>query len=64
MAVVYLYGIWSRYYSEKIENFYDFIYERFPFYKEIIKRDELSVILKQINSGLNSPVNDKHGQVI
>lgn len=62
MAVSYLYQLWkSNGYSKN--KFYWFLYENLPFYKKIISKLEIEVIVKQIESGFNSPVTTSMGRL-
>ncbi len=61
MAITYLYYLWDRHEYGK-NRFSEFVYHRFPFYKEIISELEIYTIKKQIDTKFNSPVTTSMGR--
>jgi hydrogenase maturation protein HypF len=61
MAITYLYYLWDGYKDSK-NNFSEFVYKKFPFYKEIISELEIDTIEKQISTGFNSVVTTSMGR--
>jgi hydrogenase maturation protein HypF len=61
MAITYLYYLWDGHKDSK-NKFSEFIYHKFPFYKEIISELEIETIQKQISTGFNSVVTTSMGR--
>ncbi len=62
MAVSYLYHLWKTDRNNK-DKFYRFLYDRLPFYKNIISNFEIEAIEKQIETGFNSPITTSMGRL-
>jgi len=65
MALCYIYKLWggNKIIPEKSNNFAQFLYEYFPFYREISSPVEIDIITKQIDTGFNSPVTTSMGRL-
>ncbi len=61
MAVSYLYNLWKKNKTGK-NNFSEFLYHNLPFYRKIISLTEINVIIKQIETGFNSPITTSMGR--
>lgn len=60
MALSYLYKYQKL--KDKGDNFTSFIYDNFPFYKDILNSMEANVIASQADSGYNSPLTTSMGR--
>lgn len=62
MAVSYLYNYFMDQTGNSKKDFIDYIFGQFPFYRKIIKPGEIDIIIKQIQSGFNSPLTTSMGR--
>ncbi len=61
MAITYLYNLWKTGKAGK-DSFSQFLYSNLPFYKKIISLPEIDAVIKQIETGFNSPVTTSMGR--
>ena len=62
MAISYLYNYFINQVKNPKKDFVDYIFSQFPFYKKIIGPDEIDIIIKQIQTGFNSPLTTSMGR--
>ncbi|MBE3089592.1 MAG: carbamoyltransferase HypF [Actinobacteria bacterium] len=62
MAVSYLYNYFTNQTNNSKKDFADYIFSQFPFYKKIIEPEEIDIIIKQIQTGFNSPLTTSMGR--
>ena len=62
MAVSYLYNYFTSQANNSKKDFADYIFNQFPFYKKIIVPEEIDIIIKQIQTGFNSPLTTSMGR--
>ncbi len=63
MAISLLYDQYIRNNSSNKDSFPAFIYDRFPFFKEIISEQEIDLVSKQIKNGFNTPITTSMGRL-
>ncbi len=63
MAISYLYDYFINQTNNSKNKFVDYIFTQFPFYKKIIEPDEIDIIIKQIQTGFNSPLTTSMGRL-
>jgi len=62
MAFSYLYNYFINQANSSKKDFVDYIFSRFPFYKKIVEPDEIDIVIKQIQTGFNSPLTTSMGR--
>ncbi len=62
MSISYLYNYFINQKNNSNKDFADYIFTQFPFYREIIKAEEIDIIMKQIQTGFNSPLTTSMGR--